>query len=72
MPELSASVAAWSFPLPFIGEISPFKEFGIKCLAATVIILLTAHVVMIRAVRSLAGRFHLGRRGAIVARTLDG
>ena len=37
-----------------------------------VIILLTAHVVMIRAVRSLAGRFHLGRRGAIVTRTLDG
>jgi APA family basic amino acid/polyamine antiporter len=42
LPELSANVAAWSFPLPFIGDISPFKEFGTKCLAAAVIILLTA------------------------------
>lgn len=42
LPELSANIAAWSFPLPFIGDISPFKEFWTKCLAAAVIILLTA------------------------------
>lgn len=42
LPEFSADVAAWSFHLPFIGDVSPLKEFGTKCLAAFVIILLTA------------------------------
>jgi APA family basic amino acid/polyamine antiporter len=42
LPEFSASVAAWSFHLPFIGDVAPLKEFGTKCLAAIVIILLTA------------------------------
>lgn len=42
LPEFSASVAAWHFHLPFIGDVTPLKEFGTKCLAALVIILLTA------------------------------
>ncbi|MBE0544681.1 MAG: amino acid permease [Verrucomicrobia bacterium] len=42
LPELSARAAAWSFSLPFIGDIAPLKEFGTKCLAAFVIIVLTA------------------------------
>jgi APA family basic amino acid/polyamine antiporter len=42
LPEFSASVAAWSFHLPFIGDIAPLKEIGTKGLAAAVIILLTA------------------------------
>lgn len=42
LPEFSASVAAWHFHLPFIGDVTPLKEFGTKCLAAFVIILLTA------------------------------
>lgn len=41
LPEASASVAAWSFHLPFIGDVTPFKEIGTKGLAAAVIILLT-------------------------------
>ncbi len=42
LPELSPALAGWSFPLPIIGDISPLKEFGTKCLAAVVIVLLTA------------------------------
>jgi basic amino acid/polyamine antiporter, APA family len=42
LPELSAGMAAWSFRVPFIGDIAPFKEFGTKCLAAVVILVLTA------------------------------
>lgn len=41
LPEASAEVAAWSFRLPFIGGVTPFKELGTKGLAAAVIILLT-------------------------------
>lgn len=42
LPELPGKVATWSFPLPFIGDIVPLKEFGTKCLAAAIILLLTA------------------------------
>lgn len=41
LPEASAEVAAWSFRLPFIGDVTPFKELGTKGLAAAVILLLT-------------------------------
>jgi len=42
LPEAPASVAAWSFHLPFIGDVTPFKEIGTKGLAAAVVLLLTA------------------------------
>src|SRR5688572_6054779 len=42
LPEASAEIAAWSFRLPFIGDVTPFKELGTKGLAAAVILLLTA------------------------------
>lgn len=42
LPEFSASVAAWTLHLPFIGDVAPLKDIGIKGLAAAVIILLTA------------------------------
>jgi APA family basic amino acid/polyamine antiporter len=42
LPEFSASVAAWTLHLPFIGDVAPLKDIGIKALAAAVIILLTA------------------------------
>src|SRR5206468_3460332 len=32
LPEFSAGVAAWSFHLPFIGDIAPLKEIGTKTL----------------------------------------
>lgn len=41
LPELSGATAGWSFHVPFIGDIAPFKEFGVKCLAASVIVVLT-------------------------------
>lgn len=42
LPELSAATAAWSFHLPFIGDVTPLAEIGTKGLAAALIILLTA------------------------------
>ena len=42
LPEASAEIATWSFRLPFIGDVTPFKELGTKGLAAAVILLLTA------------------------------
>jgi APA family basic amino acid/polyamine antiporter len=41
LPELSGATASLSFHLPFIGDIAPFKEFGVKCLAVLVIVVLT-------------------------------
>src|SRR5262249_32400075 len=41
LPELSEPLAAWSLHLPFIGDVAPLKEIGIKGLAAALIILLT-------------------------------
>lgn len=42
LPELSAATAAWSFHLPFVGDVSLLAEIGTKGLAAALIILLTA------------------------------
>jgi APA family basic amino acid/polyamine antiporter len=42
LPEFSAGLAAWSFHVPFIGDVAPLKEIGTKGLAAAVILLLTA------------------------------
>ena len=41
LPEFSAGVAAWSFHVPFIGDVAPLKEIGTKGLAAALILLLT-------------------------------
>jgi APA family basic amino acid/polyamine antiporter len=41
LPEFSSSVAAWSVHLPFIGDVAPLKEIGLKGVAAGLIILLT-------------------------------
>jgi APA family basic amino acid/polyamine antiporter len=41
LPELSGAAAAWSIHLPFIGDIAPFREFGVKGLAALVVVALT-------------------------------
>lgn len=42
LPEASESLARITFHLPLIGDIAPFKELGVKGLAAVVIIALTA------------------------------
>lgn len=41
LPEAGPSLAAWSIHLPFIGDITPFREFGVKALASAVIIFWT-------------------------------
>src|SRR5438552_4423809 len=41
LPEASGSLAGFAFHLPFIGDIAPFKDLGVKALAAAVILLLT-------------------------------
>src|SRR4051812_14658903 len=41
LPQVSASMVAWSFHLPFIGDVAPFREFGVKALASSVIFFLT-------------------------------
>jgi APA family basic amino acid/polyamine antiporter len=41
VPHVSATLAAWSFHLPFVGDVAPFQDFGVKTLASCVIILLT-------------------------------
>src|SRR6267378_6360314 len=42
LPGFSGSVASWAFHLPFIGDVAPLKDIGIKGVAAGLIILLTA------------------------------
>lgn len=42
LPGLPAQIAAWSFHLPFIGDVAPLQEIGVKGVAAGLIILLTA------------------------------
>src|SRR5206468_2327659 len=41
LPEASAWLAGFALHLPFIGDIAPFKDLGVKALAASVILLLT-------------------------------
>lgn len=41
LPDAQASLALWNFHLPFIGDVMPFRELGVKVLASVVIIVLT-------------------------------
>lgn len=41
LPEAGETLRAFTFHLPFIGDVAPFKELGVKGLAATVILSLT-------------------------------
>jgi APA family basic amino acid/polyamine antiporter len=41
LPEASAALAAFSFHVPLIGDVAPFKDLGVKGLAAAVILVLT-------------------------------
>jgi APA family basic amino acid/polyamine antiporter len=42
LPSLPEASTAFSFRLPFLGDITPLKDFTAKCVAAVVILLLTA------------------------------
>ncbi len=41
LPEFQASLANWSFHVPFIGDVTPLREIGTKGVAAVLIALLT-------------------------------
>ena len=41
LPELTGPAATWAFHLPFIGDVVPLREFGVKLLAVGVIVVLT-------------------------------
>lgn len=41
LPSLPEASTAFSFRLPFIGDITPLKDFTAKCVAAVIIVLLT-------------------------------
>lgn len=41
LPEASPELAHWSFHLPFIGDVTPLRELGVKGLAAALIAVLT-------------------------------
>src|SRR6266568_1056395 len=41
LPEASATLAAYAFHVPLIGDVAPFKDLGVKGLAAAVILVLT-------------------------------
>jgi APA family basic amino acid/polyamine antiporter len=40
--ELPAALAGWSVHLPFIGDLAPLKEIGVKSVAVLVVVVLTA------------------------------
>lgn len=42
LPELNSHLAAFSIHLPFIGDVTPFAEIGVKCLGTVLVIGLTA------------------------------
>src|SRR5437899_755531 len=41
LPEAAGPMAAWVLHLPFIGDIAPFRDLGVKGLATGVILVLT-------------------------------
>jgi APA family basic amino acid/polyamine antiporter len=41
LPELTGPAAGFSFHVPFIGDVTPFREMGVKGLAALLIVVLT-------------------------------
>ena len=42
LPEFNASVAAFAFHVPFIGDITPLKDIGVKGVAIVLVVVLTA------------------------------
>ncbi len=41
LPDAEPALAGWTFHLPFIGDIAPFRELGVKAVAVSVIVILT-------------------------------
>ncbi len=68
LPDLSAAGAAFSFHLPFIGDITPLAESGVKMVAALLIILLTAiNYIGVKFGGIVQNIFTVSKVGAILA-----
>src|SRR5688572_11098037 len=67
LPEASASLAGFAFHVPLIGDVAPFKELGIKGLAAAVILLLTiVNYLGVRFGGVVQNVFSIAKMGAMV------
>lgn len=68
LPHFPDNIANWSFHLPFIGDISPLKEIGVKGVAAAMIVLLTAiNYVGVRFGGLVQNIFTIAKVGAMMA-----
>ena len=68
LPEASASLAQVSIHLPFIGDISPFRELGVKGMAAAVIVVLTiVNYVGVRFGGLVQNIFSIAKMAAMIA-----
>jgi APA family basic amino acid/polyamine antiporter len=67
LPEASPELVAWVLHVPVIGDIAPFREFGIKGLAATIIIGLTiVNYLGVRFGGVVQNVFSVAKMGAMV------
>lgn len=68
LPEASAALAGWSLHLPLIGDIAPFKELGVKSLAAAAILVLTVvNYVGVRFGGLVQNVFSIAKMAAMIA-----
>ena len=67
LPDAPGSLAQFAFHLPLIGDIAPFRELGIKGLAAAVIIILTiVNYLGVRFGGVVQNVFSVAKMGAMV------
>src|SRR5688500_17525831 len=71
LPEASAPMAAFAFHLPMIGDVAPFRDLGVKGLAAAVILLLTiVNYLGVRFGGVVQNVFSVAKMGAMVGLAL--
>jgi APA family basic amino acid/polyamine antiporter len=68
LPEAAPSLAAWAIHLPLLGDIAPFRDLGVKTLAAAVILLLTTvNYLGVRLGGFVQNIFSIAKMGAMLA-----
>lgn len=66
LPEFNPQLADWHFHLPFIGDVAPLKEIGVKVLASLVIIVLTiANYIGVKFGSGIQNIFTIAKVGAM-------
>ncbi len=67
LPEAAPELARWSFHLPFIGDVTPLHELGVKSLAAVLIGVLTVvNILGVRFGGLLQNIFTIGKVAALL------